>query len=60
MPPSSDQDTQQTTSGDSKPSKVSQKATGVQIPTKNGKKNGTAKDSGGGGIMAAVKKDGKM
>jgi hypothetical protein len=33
-------------------------STGVQFPKeKNGRKNGTAKDSGGGGVLAAVTKN---
>jgi hypothetical protein len=60
MLPSSDQDSNNNTlSGSSQLSKPTQKATstGVQIPTKNGRKNGTAKDGGGGGVLAAVTKN---
>jgi len=58
MPPSSDQDNNNLSNGSSQPSKLSQKAStsGVQIPTKSGRKNGTAKD-GGGGVLAAVTKN---
>jgi hypothetical protein len=60
MPPSSDQESNNNTlSGSSQPSKLIQKASsaGVQIPTKNGRKNGTAKDGGSGGVLAAVTKN---
>ena len=59
MPPSSDQESNNTLSGSSQPSKLLQKASsaGVQIPTKNGRKNGMAKDGGGGGVLAAVTKN---
>jgi hypothetical protein len=60
MPPSSDQESNNNTlSGSSQPSKLTQKASsaGVQIPIKNGRKNGTAKDGGGGGVLAAVTKN---
>ena len=59
MPPSSDQDTGNTSSGTSQPGKLTQKnsSAGVQIPTKNGRKNGTAKDGGGSGIVAEVTKN---
>ncbi|KAH7360589.1 hypothetical protein BKA65DRAFT_449081 [Rhexocercosporidium sp. MPI-PUGE-AT-0058] len=57
MPPSSDQDNSNTLSSSPQPSKPSQKATtGLQNPTKNGRKNGTAKDVGGG-VLAAVTKN---
>lgn len=60
MPPSLDQDTNSsnTTGGTAQP-KLIQKTTsaGAQIPTKSGRKNGTAKDSGGAGVMAAVTKN---
>ncbi|KAH6719941.1 hypothetical protein BKA61DRAFT_593844 [Leptodontidium sp. MPI-SDFR-AT-0119] len=57
MPPSSDQDNSNTLNSGSQSSKPSQKASsGLQIPTKNGRKNGTAKD-GGGGVLAAVTKN---
>jgi hypothetical protein len=59
MPPSLEQDHANTSSGASQPNKPTSKipSAGVQIPTKNGRKNGTAKDSGGGGILAAVTKN---
>jgi len=59
MPPSSEKDTSDTSSNTSQPNKSSQRASsaGVQIPTKNGRKNGTARDSGDGGILAAVTKN---
>lgn len=61
MPPSLDQDSSiPTSTTDSKPTKVSQKAAAAQITSKNGKKNGTAKDNGGGGVMAAVRKEAKL
>jgi hypothetical protein len=57
MPPSLDQDNADSTSGSKQPSKLPLKtpSAGVQIPAKNGRKNGTAKD-GGGGVLAAVTK----
>lgn len=57
MPPSSDQDTSNIPSGDSKHNLTQKKAAGLQIPSKNGRKNGTAKDGGGGGVLAAVTKN---
>ncbi|KAI9050077.1 hypothetical protein LZ554_006221 [Drepanopeziza brunnea f. sp. 'monogermtubi'] len=61
MPPISDQDTDYTSSGSPRPTKPSQKATtaGVQIPLKNGRKNGTAKDGGGGALAAVTKNSSK-
>ncbi|KAI9646187.1 hypothetical protein NHQ30_005627 [Ciborinia camelliae] len=59
MPTSFDNETSHTSSGISQPNKTGQKgpSAGVQIPTKNGRKNGTARDGGGaGGVMAAVTK----
>lgn len=59
MPTSFDNEINHTSSGTSQPTKAGQKgpSTGVQIPTKNNKKNGTARDGGGsGGVMAAVTK----
>ncbi|PQE30633.1 WD40 YVTN repeat-like-containing domain protein [Rutstroemia sp. NJR-2017a WRK4] len=56
MPASFDNEANQTAGGIPFPNKSTPKASaGVQIPTKNGKNNGTAKD-GGGGVMAAVTK----
>jgi hypothetical protein len=61
MPPSSDQDINNPSSGDSKQTKLSQKPpAGLQIPTKNGRKNGTARDSGGGGGASVTKNAFKM
>lgn len=61
MPPSSDQDINTTSSGDSKSNKLSQRpSAGLQIPTKNGRKNGTARDSGGGGVASVTKNAFKM
>ena len=59
MPPSLDQDTNSINTSGGTSNKQTQKSpsAGVQIPTKNGRKNGTAKDSGGGGVMAAVTKN---
>lgn len=59
MPPSLDQDTNNTSSGNSQPSKLTQKASpaGVHPPTKNGKKNGKEKDTTNGGVLAAVTKN---
>lgn len=59
MLPTSDQDTNSSNAtGVTSHTKLSQKAAsaGLQIPTKNGRKNVTAKDSGGG-VMAAVTKN---
>ncbi|KAL2074820.1 hypothetical protein VTL71DRAFT_8599 [Oculimacula yallundae] len=57
MPPSSDQDSSNTPNSSSQPSKPSHKATaGLQIPAKNSRKNGAAKDTGGG-VLAAVTKN---
>lgn len=57
MPASFDNEANQTAGGIPFPNKSTPKASaGVQIPTKNGKNNGTAKDGGGGGVMAAVTK----
>lgn len=58
MPPALDHDNNKT-STNNLPSKPSQKASGAggSLPTKNGKKNGTAKDTGGGGVLAAVTKN---
>ncbi|KAL3423665.1 hypothetical protein PVAG01_05412 [Phlyctema vagabunda] len=58
MPPSSDQDTNNAPSGISTTNKHTQKLSpgGVHIPTKNGRKNGTAKDKDGG-VLAAVTKN---
>jgi hypothetical protein len=53
------EDAHQTSTTSSKSAKVTQKTTAGQANTK-GKKNGAAKDSGLGGVMAAVKKEGKM
>lgn len=61
MPPSSDQDINTTSSSDSKPNKLSQRPSAeLQIPTKNGRKNGTARDSGGGGVASVTKNAFKM
>ena len=60
MPPSYDNETNNNSSGTSQSNKTGKGASaGVQIPTKNGKKNGSARDGGGGsgGIMAAVTKN---
>lgn len=59
MPPSLDQDNTNTSSGTSQPSKLTSKtpSAGVQIPAKNARKNGTAKDNGSGGVLAAVTKN---
>ena len=59
MPPSLDQDTDSinTSGGTSNKQTQESSSAGVQIPTKNGRKNGMAKDSGGGGVMAAVTKN---
>ncbi|RAL58113.1 hypothetical protein DID88_002388 [Monilinia fructigena] len=57
MPTSFDNEIDHTSSGISQPTKAGQKgpSPGVQIPTKNNKKNGTARDgSGSGGVVAAV------
>ncbi|KAB8297160.1 hypothetical protein EYC80_002541 [Monilinia laxa] len=57
MPTSFDNEINHTSSGTSQPTRAGQKgpSPGVQIPTKNNKKNGTARDGGGsGGVMAAV------
>ncbi|KUJ20974.1 uncharacterized protein LY89DRAFT_609274 [Mollisia scopiformis] len=62
MPPSSDQDINNPSSGISQ-SKLTRKASsaGLQIPSKKERKNGTAngkeKDSGTGGVLAAVTKN---
>lgn len=53
------EDAHQTANTSAKAAKVTQKTTAGQANTK-GKKNGAAKDSGLGGVMAAVKKEGKM
>lgn len=60
MPLSSDQDNNLAASFDVKSNKATQKGLAAQISTKSGKKNGQAKDTGSGGVTAAVKKDGKM
>ncbi len=62
MPPSSDQDSYITSSGNSNPTKVTQKASlaGAQVPSKNGRKNGTAKESSAGSVPAAVAKNSKL
>jgi hypothetical protein len=59
MPPSFDQDNANTSSNTSQPDKLTSKTSsvGVQIPTKSGRKNGTAKDNGSGGVLAAVTKN---
>ena len=61
MPPSLDQDTNDRSTSEGAPQqfKRTQKysLSGVQIPTKNGRKNGTAQDAAGGGVMAAVTKN---
>ncbi|KAF4631083.1 hypothetical protein G7Y89_g7054 [Cudoniella acicularis] len=59
MPPSLDHDSSNTPNGNSQPSKLTQKgfAAGGSASTRNGKKNGTAKDSGGSGVLAAVTKN---
>ncbi|XMA08473.1 hypothetical protein WAI453_001264 [Rhynchosporium graminicola] len=57
MPPSSDQDSSNIPNNSSQPSKPSGKASaGLQTSAKNGKKNGQAKNSGGG-VLAAVTKN---
>ncbi|PBP28773.1 hypothetical protein BUE80_DR000312 [Diplocarpon rosae] len=54
MPPTSDHDIKHTLSSSPQSNnKQSQKAA-VQIPTKNGRKNGTAKDGGSGGVLLAA------
>ncbi|RFU34802.1 hypothetical protein B7463_g1508, partial [Scytalidium lignicola] len=58
MPSSLGKDNNDLPNGNSQNNKPTQKITaGVQIPTKNGRKSGTAKDGGGGGILAAVAKN---
>lgn len=59
MPPTFDQDDNGTSKGTSQNSKTTLKSfsAGVQAPAKNGRKNGAAKDTAGGGIMAAVTKN---
>ncbi|TVY90330.1 hypothetical protein LAWI1_G004514 [Lachnellula willkommii] len=59
MPPSSDQDNNNTSSGSNQPSKLTRKASpaGVPLSTKNGKKNGKEKDTANGGVLAAVTKN---
>ncbi|RDW71116.1 hypothetical protein BP6252_07679 [Coleophoma cylindrospora] len=58
MSPSSDQDSNNPSSGNVTNGKLSQKLSqaGVQIPSKNGKKHGTAKDKDNG-VLAAVTKN---
>jgi len=59
MPPSLDQDIDRSNTLGDYPN-AQQKPTsagGVQIPTKNVRKNGTAKDLAGGGVLAAVTKN---
>jgi hypothetical protein len=59
MPPSFDQDSNNTSSGSNQPTKLTQKASpaGVQPSAKNGKKNGKEKDTASGGVLAAVTKN---
>ncbi|TVY71460.1 hypothetical protein LSUE1_G006398, partial [Lachnellula suecica] len=59
MPPSLEHDSINTSSGTTQPTKLTQKTSpaGVQPSAKNGKKNGKEKDSGGGGVLAAVTKN---
>ncbi|CAL3964789.1 hypothetical protein PZA11_002285 [Diplocarpon coronariae] len=59
MPPTSDQEIKHTLSSSPQPNiKLSQRAAGIQIPTKNGRKNGAAKDGSGGGVLlTAVSKN---
>jgi hypothetical protein len=59
MPPSSEKESSHTASNTSQPNNSSQKAAsaGVQIPAKNGRKNGTARDGGDSGVQAAVTKN---
>ncbi|KIN06025.1 hypothetical protein OIDMADRAFT_38403 [Oidiodendron maius Zn] len=54
-----EKDSSNTASSTTQPHKLTSKASsaGVQIPTKFGRKNGTAKDSGDGGVLAAVTKN---
>ncbi|PBP26552.1 hypothetical protein BUE80_DR002468 [Diplocarpon rosae] len=54
MPPTSDQDIKHTLSSPQPNNKPSQKAAGIQISTRNGRKNGTAKDGGSGGVLLAA------
>ncbi|EDN97809.1 hypothetical protein SS1G_12663 [Sclerotinia sclerotiorum 1980 UF-70] len=55
MPTSFDNEINHTSSGPSQSNKTKGASAGVQIPTKNAKKNGTARDGGAaGGVMAAV------
>ncbi|KAF7879254.1 hypothetical protein EAF04_000451 [Stromatinia cepivora] len=55
MPTSFDNEINHTSSGTSQSNKTKGPSAGVQIPTKNGRKNGTARDGGAaGGVMAAV------
>lgn len=60
MPLSPEPDHNQSTNSDTKTGKVTQKNSGVSSHAKGSKKNGSAKDSGGGGVMAAVKREAKM
>lgn len=61
MSPPSEQDTTSIPSVDPKPNKLSQRASaGLQIPTKNNRKNGTAKDKGDGGVASVTKNAFKM
>jgi len=62
MPLSADQDTHNTSSGNPNPTKVTQKGSsaGAQVLPKNGRKNGTAKESSGGSVLAAVAKNSKL
>lgn len=55
MPSPQSEDSDNSPAGTSQNSKVSSKnSSAVQIPTKNGKKNGKAKNGRGGGILEAV------
>jgi hypothetical protein len=58
MPPSLDQESSIPT-GTSPPRKSDKKGagTGASTSTRNSKKNGQAKDNGGGGVLAAVTKN---
>ncbi|CAG8951926.1 hypothetical protein HYFRA_00005731 [Hymenoscyphus fraxineus] len=59
MPPSFDHDGNSSPSGTSPPRKSTQKGNigGGSAQTRNGKKNGQAKDVSGGGVLAAVTKN---